>query len=484
MRDVTSPLLTDLYQLTMAQGYFRKKRLDDRAVFHLMFRKPPFGGGYAVAAGLEPALAFVAGYRFRDDELAYLSELRAEDETPMFSADFLDYLRNLRLSVDVEAVPEGTLMFGQEPLVRVEGPLIECQLLETTLLNAINFQTLIATKAARVCEAAGGAPVLEFGLRRAQGVDGALAASRAAHIGGCAATSNVLAGKLYGIPVRGTHAHSWVMSFDSEPEAFAAYAEAMPHNCVLLVDTYDSLAGVRHAVVVGQAMRARGQRLLGIRLDSGDLAWLSVQARELLDAAGLTDTAILASNDLDEHVITSLKQQGARITSWAVGTRLVTGDEQPALGGVFKLSMIARAGRPYEPRIKLSEQAAKISNPGAQQVRRFSRGGRFVADVIYDTFDNVPPTVLVDPFDATRRRALKSDLDHEDLLLPVVRKGEVVATTPTLAQIRARVRSQLDGLDPTIRRFVKPHEYPVGLSKELFEQRMLLIERARGLVEA
>ena len=484
MLDVTSPLLTDLYQLTMAQGYFRKGRQRDRAVFHLMFRRPPFGGGYAVAAGLEPALAFVTGYRFLDDELAYLAELKAEDGTPMFAADFLDYLRDLRLSVDIDAVPEGTVVFGQEPLLRVEGPLIECQLLETTLLNAINFQTLIATKAARVCDAAAGAPVLEFGLRRAQGVDGAMAASRAAYIGGCAATSNVLAGKRFGIPVRGTHAHSWVMSFDSEPEAFAAYAEAMPHNCVLLVDTYDTLGGVRHAIAVGKAMRARGQRLLGIRLDSGDLAWLSIEARKLLDEAGLVDTAILASNDLDEHVITSLKQQGARITSWAVGTRLVTGEEQPALGGVFKLAMIAREGQPYEPRIKLSEQAAKISNPGAQQVRRFSREGRFVADVIYDVWQDARPTVLVDPFDVTRRRTLKADLDHEDLLLPAVRKGALAGAPPTLAQIRARVRTQLERLDPTIRRFVKPHEYPVGLSKELFEQRMLLIEQARGLPEA
>ncbi|MET0344480.1 MAG: nicotinate phosphoribosyltransferase [Polyangiales bacterium] len=484
MSDVVSPLLTDLYQLTMAQGYYRARRADDRAVFHLGFRRPPFAGGYALAAGLEPALTFVADYRFSADEIAYLGALPGDDGAPLFAADFLAFLRDLRLDVDIDAMPEGTVAFGQEPLLRVQGSLIACQLIETTLLNTINFQTLIATKAARVCEAAGAAPVLEFGLRRAQGVDGALAASRAAYIGGCSATSNVLAGKRYGIPVRGTHAHSWVMAFDSEPEAFAAYADAMPNNCVLLVDTYDTLTGVRHAIDVGLALRARGKKLLGIRLDSGDLAWLSIEARKLLDAAGLADATIFASNDLDEHVITSLRQQGAQIGAWAVGTRLVTGHDQPALGGVYKLAMIAHAGKAFEPRIKLSEQATKISNPGAQQVRRFSREGRFVADVIYDAWKPERPTVLVDPFDATRRRTLRRDLDHEDLLQPVVRAGARVSTPESLATIRARATTQREGLDPTIRRFANPHEYPVGLSKELFEERMLLIERARGVPEA
>jgi nicotinate phosphoribosyltransferase len=272
---------------------------------------------------------------------------------------------------------------------------------------------LIATKAARICQAARDEPVLEFGLRRAQGVDGALAASRAAFLGGCAATSNVLAGQRYGIPLRGTHAHSWVMAFDSEPEAFAAYAEHMPNNCVLLVDTYDTLDGVRHAIAVAHALRARGKRLLGIRLDSGDLAWLSIEARKLLDAAGLRETAIIASNDLDEALIESLKQQGARISTWAVGTRLVTGHDQPALGGVYKLSAIARHGGPLLPRIKLSNQPGKTSIPGSLQVRRFARDGRFVADVIYDQGQQEEPSVLVDPFDPLRRRSLRADLAHD-----------------------------------------------------------------------
>ena len=498
---MTSPLLTDLYQLTMAQGYFLCGRAADQAVFHLSFRKLPFSGGYAIAAGLENALAFVADYRFAEDELAYLATLEAPLGGLLFEPAFLAYLRELRLSVDIDAVAEGTVVFGHEPLLRVRGSLLEAQLLETTLLNAINFQTLIATKAARICQAARGEPVLEFGLRRAQGADGALSASRAAYIGGAAATSNVLAGKLFGIPVRGTHAHSWVMSFDSEREAFSAYAETMPNNCVLLVDTYDTLTGVRNAIEVGHTLRQRGKRLLGIRLDSGDLAWLSIEARKLLDAADLHDTAIIASNDLDEALVESLRQQGAQISTWAVGTRLVTGYDQPALGGVYKLASISRSrgpvpasisgsrgpgpastvrdGRTYEPRVKLSDQPAKTSIPGYQQLRRFARAGRFIADVIFDEDQGVAPTVLVDPADPLRRRRLAADLEHEDLLQPVLRGGARIAGPVPLDETRERVQRQLAGLDPTIRRLVNPHEYPVGLSHELFELRRSLIEQAR-----
>jgi nicotinate phosphoribosyltransferase len=474
-----SPLLTDLYQLTMAHGYFRTGRLKDEAVFHLYFRSLPFGGGYAVAAGLEPVLSFLESFRFQADEVAYLGTLTTPDGAPLFQPDFLAYLRELRLSVDVEAVPEGTVVFASEPLLRVRGSLLEAQLLETTLLNLINFQTLVATKAARVCHAARGEAVLEFGLRRAQGIDGALAASRAAYIGGVSATSNVLAGMRYGIPVRGTHAHSWVMSFDSELESFEAYAEAMPDNCTFLVDTYDTLDGVKNAIRVGEALKKRGKKLHGIRLDSGDLAWLSIEARKLLDAAGFEDTTIVASNDLDETLIDSLKAQGAKISVWAVGTRMVTAYDQPALGGVYKLAMIKRAGRAYEPRIKLSEQTAKISNPGVQQVRRFTRDGHFVADVIYDELAQVAPSMLIDASDPLRRRKLSSDLAHEDLLVPVLRQGARVAPPVALTAIRARTQAQLAALDPTIRRHVKPHEYPVGLSQELFAQRLALIEEAR-----
>ncbi len=477
---MVSPLLTDLYQLTMAQGYLRAGRTQDQAVFHLMFRKLPFGGGYAVAAGLEAVLEFVEGFCFEADELAYLAALKADDGTLLFGEDFIGYLRSLRLTLDIEALPEGTLVFGGEPMLRVHGNLIEAQLLETVLLNAINFPTLIATKAARVCEAAGNQPVLEFGLRRAQGMDGALSASRAAFIGGCSATSNVLAGMRYGIPVRGTHAHSWVMAFDGEREAFDAYADAMPNNTVFLVDTYDSLEGVKNAIAAGERLRERGKKMLGIRLDSGDLAWLSNEARQLLDAAGFQDAFIVGSNDLDEHLIASLKQQGCAISVWGVGTKLVTAYDQPALGGVYKLSMISRGAGPLQPRIKLSEQAAKISNPGVQQVRRFSRGGKLVADAIYDEQQGcASPTTIIDPLDPTRRRKLAADLTHEDLLVPVVRAGKVVGARPKPPEIQARTKAQLAALSPSVRRLLHPHEYPVGLTRELFHERVRMVEELR-----
>ncbi|MFM2417348.1 MAG: hypothetical protein RL385_2071 [Pseudomonadota bacterium] len=476
-----SPLLTDLYQLTMAHGYFRCGRVADEAVFHLFFRKLPFHGGYAIAAGLEPVLDFIEGFKFADDDLAFLRSLTGHDGAALFGADFLDYLRGLRLSVDIDAVPEGSLVFAHEPLLRVRGSLIEAQLLETSLLNIINFQTLVATKSARVCGAARGEPVLELGLRRAQGIDGALAASRAAFIGGCTATSNVLAGKRFGIPVRGTHAHSWVMSFDTEREAFEAYADAMPNNCVLLVDTYDTLGGVQNAIAVGERLRKQGKRLLGIRLDSGDLAWLSVEARKLLDQAGFHDTTIVASNDLDEQLIESLKHQDAAISVWGVGTKLVTAYDQPALGGVYKLSMIARNGGPLAPRIKLSEQVAKISSPGIQQVRRYTQNGQLVADCIYDEAEGIEtPETLVDPLNPARERGLDADLQTEDLLVPAVRKGQRVLPAVPMAALQARTKASLAALHPSVKRLFNPHEYPVGLSRGLYTQRMALVEQARS----
>jgi nicotinate phosphoribosyltransferase len=476
-----SALLTDLYQLTMAHGYFRSGRARDEAVFHLSFRKHPFEGSYAIAAGLEAVVDLVEGFRFEAGDVDYLASLAGDDQSPTFGADFLDYLRALELRVDIDAVPEGTLVFANEPLVRVRGGLLEAQLLETVLLNLINFQTLVATKATRVCLAAGGQPVLEFGLRRAQGIDGALSASRAAYIGGCAATSNVLAGKLHGIPVRGTHSHSWVMSFDSELESFEAYADAMPDGCLFLVDTFDSLQGVRNAITIGERLRLQGKRLLGIRLDSGDLAWLSIEARKLLDAAGFRDAVIVASNDLDEHVIDALRHEGAAISVWGVGTRLVTAYDEPALGGVYKLGMVTRAGRPAEPRIKVSEHSAKTTNPGVLQVRRYARDGKWVADAIYDERTGLnEPTTIVDPLDPTRRRVLGPELAHEDLLVPVVRGGKAVGARPSLSSIRQRVQTQLAALDPTVRRRMKPHTYPVGLTEDLYQERLRLIELYRA----
>jgi nicotinate phosphoribosyltransferase len=481
MNPLRNALLTDLYQLTMACGYWRCGRAEDEAVFNLFFRKLPFGGGYAVAAGLADALEYLRDFHFTPEDLAYLATLTGRDGQALFPPGFLAYLGELRLTLNVEAIPEGTVVFPHQPLLRVTGPLLQAQLVETALLNVINFQTLVATKAARVCGAAGGEPVLEFGLRRAQGADGAVSASRAAYLGGCAATSNVLAGRLLGIPVRGTHAHSWVMSFDSEPEAFARYAEAMPNNCVFLVDTFDTLDGVRHAIAAGRALRERGHELAGIRLDSGDLAWLSIEARRLLDEAGFPDAAIVASNDLDEHLITSLKHQGARIGVWGVGTKLVTAYDQPALGGVYKLTAIRGADGQWSPRIKLSEQVIKISNPGILQVRRFRGPAGFAGDVIYDeSFPLAGPVTAVDPVDPTRHKTFAADAELEDLLVPVLRQGRVVGAPPALPEIRERAQRQVAALHAGVRRLDNPHAYPAGLERSLHERKLAMIEAARN----
>ena len=474
-------LLTDLYQLSMAAAAFQEG-IEREAAFHLLFRRAPFRSGFTVAAGLATALEYLRELRFTADDLRYLGELRTDSGEAMFERGFLEHLRSLELRLDVDAVPEGTVVFPQEPLLRVCGPVVPCMLLETPLLDLINFQTLIATKAARVCLAAAGQPVLEFGLRRAQGVDGAVSAARAAYIGGCSATSDVLAGKLLGIPVKGTHAHSWVMLFDSEREAFDAYARAMPHNVVLLVDTYDSLQGVRNAIETGKRLRAQGRDLSGIRLDSGDLAWLSIEARKLLDAAGFTRTAILASNELDEDVIASLKQQGARIDAWGVGTRLVTGAEDAALGGVYKLTAVREKDGPWKPRIKLSEQSAKISVPGILQTRRFVAGGEFVGDLIYDVEDGEPSRTLIDMLDVTRRKTVPPDAPHEELLVPVMRAGKIVYAPPPLADSRELTRQQIGHLHKGILRFVNPHQYPVGLDPTLHERRTRMILEARASV--
>lgn len=482
-------LLTDLYQLTMAYGYWKTGGAERQAAFHLFFRKNPFDGGFGLTCGLQGVIDYLTDLCFDDSDIDYLAGLQGNDGAPLFEAAFLDYLRQMRFSCDVDAMPEGTIAFAHEPIVRVTGPIVQCQILETPLLNLINFPTLVATKAARVCHAARGEPVLEFGLRRAQGIDGGLTASRAAYVGGAAATSNVLAGKLFGIPVRGTHAHSWVMFFDDELSAFHAYAEAMPNNCVFLVDTYSTLDGVRHAIAVGKALRARGHELAGIRLDSGDLAYLSIEARKLLDAAGFDKTPIVASSEIDEHIITSLKQQGAAIGVWGVGTKLATAYDQPALGGVYKLAAVRAADGRWQYRIKLSEQTVKISNPGLLQVRRFSREGRFSADLVYDLETGLGgeegraravTRTMYDIVDATRPISIESDGDGVDVLVPVFRAGKRVYTPPSLDQVRAYARDQMDHLDARMKRFLNPQEYPVGLEPALHRRKLALIAEARG----
>ena len=484
-----SALLTDLYQLTMAYGYWRSGRHDQRVAFHLYFRSPPFGSGYTVACGIEPAVAYLAGLRFTGEELAYLATLAGADGTPLFADDFLRALGDLRLTLDVDAVPEGTVVFPNEPLLRVRGPLLQAQLVETALLAHVGFQTLVATKAARVCLAAGDDEVLEFGLRRAQGPDGGVSASRAAYVGGCSSTSNVLAGMRFGIPVRGTHAHSWVLVFDDEAAAFAAYADAVPNNVVLLVDTYDTLAGVSRAIEAGRRLRERGHRLLGVRLDSGDLGYLSVEARRLLDAAGFHDTAVLASNELDEHVVTSLKQQRAAISIWAVGTRLVTAYDQPALGAVYKLAAVQEPDGRWTPRVKVSEQAAKTTIPGLLQVRRYhvpeptEASGAFAADMIVDESHPIADeggVTMLDPSDPTRRMTFAAGRGYATLLQPALRDGRRVREPEPLHAARDRARGELRGFHAGVKRLVNPHRYPVGIEAGLHARRTELVLAARA----
>lgn len=473
-------LLTDLYQLTMAYGHWKTGSHTKDAVFHLSFRKNPFSGGYAVGCGLSTLVDFIDNFRFDQSDTDYLATLKGHDDKPLFEEKFLNYLSNLRLTVDIHAIQDGTIVFAHEPLVRVSGPIIQCQLLETALLNIFNFQTLIATKAARIREAAGEKSILEFGLRRAQGIDGGLTASLSAHIGGCDATSNVLAGKLFGIPVSGTHAHSWVMSFEDELEAFKAYAKAMPNNCVFLVDTYDTIDGVGNAIEAARWLKSTGHKFLGIRLDSGDLAYLSIEARKMLDEAGFEDAAIVASNDLDEHIINSLNAQNAKITVWGVGTKLVTAFDQPALGGVYKLSAIKDGGETWKYKVKISEQAIKISNPGIQQVRRFMDEDGYVGDMIFNVEEKLPSEcVIVDPLDMTRRKRITAESKFLDLLVPVFLKGRKVYDVPSLQSTRNFVREQLQNFHPTYKRIMNPHQYPVGLEIGLHELKtdLILYER-------
>ncbi len=474
-------LLTDLYQLTMAYSYWKTGKGKQQAVFHLFFRQAPFKSGFTIACGLEQAIDYLKNFKFSKEDIEYLATLQGNDDKMLFEQEFLDYLAQLTFDCDIDAIPEGTVVFPNQPLIRVQGNIIQAQIIETALLNIINFQTLIATKSARMTIATQGEPVLEFGLRRAQGVDGALSASRASYIGGCSSTSNVLAGKIYGIPVKGTHAHSWVMSFDDEISAFESYAECMPNNCVFLVDTYDTLEGVRNAVKVGKKLRQKGYEMAGIRLDSGDLAYLSIEARKILDEGGFQHASIVASNDLDEHIITSLKEQDAKITVWGVGTKLVTAYDQPALGGVYKIAAILnQTTQKWDYKVKLSEQAIKVSNPGILQVKRFQENGQYAGDMIYNLEKPLPNELtILDPMDVTRRKTMDKDMIQEDLLVPIFKKGELVYNLPTIHEIKDRVKNQLMMFHKGIKRFVNPHSYPVGLEKTLSDDKYDLIMRLR-----
>lgn len=470
-------LHTDLYQLTMAYGYWKKQIHEREAVFQLFFRRKPFGGTFALAAGLETAIKYIKALSFDSSDLAYLESLEGAGGRPLFEPGFLEYLSTLKITCDLDAVPEGTPMFPQEPLVRVQGPLLQAQMLESALLNIINFQTLIATKAARVMLAVKGDPVVEFGLRRAQGIDGALSAARAAFIGGCMGTSNVLAGKLLGIPVKGTFAHSWVMVFHSEEEAFNVFAEVLPESCIFLVDTYDTILGVHKAVRTAKKLREGGVEMLGVRIDSGDLAHLSIEIRKILDEAGFKDAKIMASNELDEHLIRDLKHQGAKIDFWGVGTHLVTGKDQPAFDGVYKLSALQDEKGEWLHKLKISEQIAKITNPGILQVRRFERQDQYSADMIYDTLGGIQQAArIVDPTDPALVRTVSKESSYRDLLEPVLRKGAEVKPMPKLSSIQQYAQRELSKFHPAIRRFLNPQMYLAGLEKSLFDRKVQLIE--------
>ena len=478
-------LLTDLYQLTMAQGYWETGQGATQACFHAYFRDYPFRGGYAIACGMDQLAELIDGFAFNAEDVEYLASLDAPGGGRLFKPAFLDYLRTFSLRVDVDAVVEGSVVFPHEPIVRVMGPIMDCQLIETALLNCVNFETLIATKAARVCLAAHGLPVAEFGLRRAQGAGGGMWASRAAVVGGCASTSNVLAGKTYGLPVSGTHAHSWVMSFPSELEAFRAYAREFPRNCVLLVDTYDVEQGIRNAITVGLEMRARGERLAGIRIDSGDLAWLAKMARRMLDEAGLQDCGIVLSNDLDEYTIQSILDEGAPVSSWGVGTKLACAFDQPTLGGVYKLSATRAPGQAeWVDRLKISESAAKLTVPGVLDVRRYyNDDGTIAGDMVFDVNSGVDERqVIVDPLDSMRRKKLAGKRCRT-MLEPLARNGQVVldAGGRSAMEAQRRCREGLACLDESQKRMLNPHTYPVGLEYGLCERRRALVGKLRGI---
>ncbi|NGX45298.1 MAG: Nicotinate phosphoribosyltransferase pncB2 [Chlamydiae bacterium] len=470
-------LLTDLYELTMAYSYWKEKLWNREAVFHLFFRKQPFGGPFALAAGIEMAIDYIQNFKFDRSDLDYLASLEARGGGPLFPEAFLKELEQTEIVLDVDAMVEGSVVFPYEPLMRVQGPIWQAQLMESALLNIVNFQTLIATKASRVVWAARGDHVVEFGLRRAQGIDGAIAASRAAHVGGCHSTSNVLAGKLFGIPVVGTHAHSWVMTFEDEKEAFSSFARAFPTNTVLLIDTYDTLRGVDRAIEVAQELRKEGIEINGVRLDSGDLARLSREVRVRLDAAGFEKADIMATNELDERLISDLKHQGAKINVWGVGTNLVTAKEQPALDGVYKLSAVQNERGTWDYRLKISEQVIKTTHPGISGVRRYFKGGRAVAGMLYDIHSpQVDAPKIIHHTDPGATLQVDPTWEVRELLVPMVRRGKLVYAFPPLSEMRREGERQLEAFNPEMRRFLNPQAFFAGMESGLYEQKLSMIE--------
>ncbi|MDN3504577.1 MAG: nicotinate phosphoribosyltransferase [Rhabdochlamydiaceae bacterium] len=480
MRDFSLALHTDLYQLTMAYGYFKEGIADKETVFHHFFRKKPFGGEYAIVCGLDNLIDFIQNFRFSTSDLDYLKSLKGSNDLPLFDDPFLEYLANFSFTLDIDAAPEGTVIFPYEPIIRVQGSLLQAQLLESALLNIVNFQTLIATKASRILVAAEGQEVVEFGMRRAQGIDGALSASRASFVGGCSATSNVLAGKKFGIPVKGTHAHSWVMSFSDEQQAFESFAHIMPGNATFLVDTYDSIQGTKKAIAVAKSKGA-DFKFLAVRLDSGDLAQLSIEIRKLLDQAGFLKTKIMASNELDEFIIRDLKHQGAKIDVWCVGTSLSTAKGQSALDGVYKLSAYKDEKGQWQQTIKISEQLIKTTNPGNLEVRRYYTDQGYIADMIYDRMNpTVEAPTLIHPIDSTKKKKILGKISHHDLLIPIFKEGNCIYYRPKLKQIQDHMKREMEKFHPSVMRFLYPNPFFVGLESSLYETKIALMERIKN----
>ena len=477
MRPSNLTLLTDLYELTMMQGYYKTKN-EKTVIFDLFYRENPSNGGYAICCGLDEVISYINNLQFTADDIRYLETLQ------MFDPDFLEYLSTFRFSGSIYAIPEGTVVFPREPLVKVVAPVMEAQLIETALLNLINHQTLIATKAARVCYAARGDDVMEFGLRRAQGPDAGLYGARAAVIGGCSGTSNVLAGQVFNIPVKGTHAHSWIMSFPDEYTAFRRYAELYPSACYMLIDTYDTLkSGLPNAIRVFKEMQAEGIELTsyGVRMDSGDLSYLSKIVRRELDANGFPDAVITASNDLDEYLIESLKQQGAKITSWGVGTSLITSKDCPAIGGVYKLAAIRDEKGDFQPKIKLSENTEKITNPGDKKVLRIydKQTGKIRADLICladETFDDAEDMVIFSPDQTWKKTRLEGGTyTMKELLVPVFYQGKRVYVSPDTMHIRAHCMEEMETLWDENKRLINPSNVYVDLSDKLYAMKQQVL---------
>ena len=475
MRNLT--MLTDLYQLTMMYGYLKSGMRDNIATFDMFYRSKDESTHYAIMAGLEQLIDYLKNLHFDEEAIDYLRSLGIFDE------EFMQELRDFKFSGDVYAVPEGTIVFPGEPLVRVTAPIFEAQLVETALLNIINHQTLIATKASRVVQAAEGGTVMEFGLRRAQGPDAGIYGARAAIIGGCKSTSNVLTGQMYSIPIAGTHAHSWVMSFPDEITAFRKYAEMFPTSCLLLVDTYDTLkSGVPNAITVFNELRAAGHEPVGIRLDSGDLAYLSREARKMLDVAGFPNTIICASGDLDENLIRDLKLQGACIDTWGVGTKLITSEDCPSLGGVYKMSAETVDGRVI-PKIKISENPVKITNPGIKRLWRIydNKTGKATADLIalsHESYDTSKPLTIYDPVNTWKSMTL-TDYSMKELQVQIFDKGECVYESPSLKEIQQHCAEDLDTFWDQYKRLLNPHRYKVDLSDSLWMLKNSMLQSHR-----